>query len=66
MSTLRKKLFSKAPKKSFSLYESKNSDSVLFENDGFTEIKNHSFRKTIFKKKIAMEVSGLCLPHVKR
>ena len=48
------------------LYESNNTDSVVFENDGFAEIKDHSLRTTAFQKKIAMEVLGLYLPYVKR
>ena len=66
VSTLRKKVSSKAPMKWFSLYESNNSDSVLLENDGFAEIKDYSFRTTPFQKKIVVEVSSLCLPYVKR
>ena len=48
------------------LYESNNSDSVVFENDGFAEIKDHSLRTKPFKKKFTMEVLSLCLPYVKR
>ena len=52
MSTLCKKVFSGAPVKCAFLYESNNLNSVVFENDGFAEIKDHSLRTTPFKKKI--------------
>ena len=42
MSTLPKEVFSGAPVKCIFIYESNNSDSVVFENDGFAEIKDHS------------------------
>ena len=32
-------------------YESNNSDSVVFENDGFAEIKDYSLRTKPFQKK---------------
>ena len=51
MSTLSKKVFSGAPVKYFSLYGSNNSDSVVFGNVDFAEIKDHSLRMTPFKKK---------------
>ena len=66
VSILCKKVFSGAPMKCFSLYGSNNSDSVVFEKNGFAEIKDHSLRKEPFQKKFAVEVLGLCLPYVKR
>ena len=66
VSTLCKKVFSGAPVKCAFLYESNNLNSVVFENDGFAEIKDHSLRTTTFKTKLSMEVLGLCLPYVKR
>ena len=64
--TLHKKVFSGAPVKYFSLYGPNNSDSVVFRNAPFGEIKDHSLRTTPFqKKRIAMEVLGLGLPYVK-
>ena len=45
--------------KYFSLYGPNNSDSIVFRNAAFGEIKDHSLRTTPFqkkKKKIAMEV----------
>ena len=48
-------------------YESINSDSVVFQNDSFAEIKDHSWRTTPFQeKKKSVKVLGLCLPYVKR
>ena len=64
--TLRKKAFSRAPVEWFSHYGSNNSDSVVFENGGFAEIKVHSLSITPFQKKLSMEVLDLCLPYVKR
>ena len=44
-----------------------NSVSAVFGNAGFGEIKDHILRATAFLKKFfAMEVLGICLPHVKR
>ena len=43
-----------------------NSDSVVFENANFGEIKDQSLRTTpIQKKRIEGEVLGMCLPCVK-
>ena len=50
----------------FSLYRSNNSDSVVFGNATFREIKDHSFRTTPFQKKISIKVLGLCLHYAKR
>ena len=50
MSILRKKVFSGAPVKCVFLYESNNSESVVLENDGFAEIKDHSLSITDFLK----------------
>ena len=49
VSTLNKKV-SGAPMKCFSLYGSNNSDSVVFENAAFGEIKDHSLIMTPFQK----------------
>ena len=51
MSTVRKKVFSGAPVKCFSLYSSNNSDCVVFENHAFGEIKDGSLKTTPFQKK---------------
>ena len=51
MSTLRKKVFSESPVKCFSLYVSNNSDSVVFDNATFGEIKDHNWRTTPFQKR---------------
>ena len=51
VSTLRKKVFSGVPMKSFSLRGSNNSDSVVFGYADIAEIKDHSFRMTPFQKK---------------
>ena len=48
VSTLRKKVFSGAPVKCFSHCGSNNSDSVIFGNVDFAEIKDHSLRTTPF------------------
>ena len=63
MSALRKKIFSESPVKCVFLYGCNNSDSVIFENAAFVEIKDHSLRRKL-KKKISMEVLSLCLPNV--
>ena len=61
-----KNVFSIALAKWFSLYGSNNSDSVIFKNTAFAEIKDHSLRMTPFqKKKFVMEVLGICLPYIK-
>ena len=66
VSTLHKKVFSGAPVQWVFLYGWNNSDSAVFGNATFGEIKDHSLRMTNFEKKIAMEVLGLCLPYIKR
>ena len=48
--------------KCFSLYSSNYSDSVVFGNAVFGEIKNHSLRTTLFQEETSMEVSRLCVP----
>ena len=58
MSTLHKRVFLGALVKYVFLYGSNNSDSVVAENDGFVDIKNHSLRETSFKKKIINESFG--------
>ena len=50
VSTLRKKVFSAAPVKHFFLQGSKNSDSLVFGNAGFEEIKDHSLSTVDFLK----------------
>ena len=65
LSTLHKKVFLGAPVKWFFFYGSNKSDSVVFKNAAFREIKDHSLRTTPFKKNLAMEVLGLCLPYIK-
>ena len=52
VSTLREKVFSGAPVKCVFLYGSKNSDSVVFKNVGFAEIKDHSLRRTPSQKTV--------------
>ena len=51
-STLHKKVFSGAPVKCVLIYGSNNSDSVVFRNAAFREIKDHSLRMTPFQNKI--------------
>ena len=65
MSTLHKKVFLGAPVKCFSFYDSNKSDSFVFKNATFREIKDYSLRTTPFLKKLATEVLGLCLPYIK-
>ena len=49
------------------LYGSNNSESVVFRNAGFEEIKDFSLRRTPFQKKFfAMKVLGMCLPYLKK
>ena len=50
MSTLRKKVFSAAPVKCFFIYGLNNSDSVVFGNAGFGEIKDHSLTTANFQE----------------
>ena len=54
MSPLRKKVILGALVECFLLYDSKNSDSVVFENAGFPEIKDHCLRTTPFQKLILL------------
>ena len=64
--SLSEKVFSRAPVECFSLYGSNNSDSVVFGNGAFGEIKDHSLRTTPSqKKKFDIAVSIMCLPYVK-
>ena len=63
VSTLRKKVFSGALVKFFPFYGPSNSDSVVFGNATFAEIKDHSLKTT--SKKIDMKVLSLLLPYVK-
>ena len=56
-STLREKVFSGAPVKCFTLYGSNNSDSVVFGDAAFREIKN-----TVWQR----QVLGMCLNYIKR
>ena len=51
MSIVRKKVFSRAPAKGFSLNGSNNSDSVVFRNATFGETKDHSLKKKTFQNK---------------
>ena len=51
LSTLHKKVFLGAPVKWFFFYGSNKSDSVVFKNAAFREIKDHSLRTTSFQKK---------------
>ena len=57
--TLCEKVFSRAPEKRFSLYGLNNSDSLVFGNATFGEIKNHSLRTRRFQKIFAMNVLGI-------
>ena len=50
MSTLREKVFSGALVNCFFLYGSNNSDSVIFRNAGFGEMKDHTFSTIDFCK----------------
>ena len=61
VSTLCKKVFSGAPVKYFSLYDSNNSHSVVFGNVDFAEIKDHSLRMTLFQKKICQWKFWVCV-----
>ena len=66
MSTLRKKVFSRASVKCFSFYDSNYSDLLVFGNAPFGEIKDQCLRMRPFQKTIAMEVLSLCVPYIKR
>ena len=44
-------MFSAAPVNCLFIHGSNNSDSVVFHNEGFGDIKDHSFRATPFQKK---------------
>ena len=48
------------------VYGSNNSDSAVFKNVGFGEIKDHSLRTTPLPKKICYRGLGICLTYVKR
>ena len=50
VSTLRQKAFSGAPGKFVFLYGSNNSDSVIFRNAAFGDIKDHSLSRIDFLK----------------
>ena len=52
--------------KCFSHYGSNNSNSAVFGNAILGKTKGHNLRTTPFLKTISMEVSGMCLPYVKR
>ena len=65
MSTLRKKVFSRASVKCFSFYDSNYSDLLVFGNAPFGEIKDQCLRMRPFQKTIAMEVLSLCVPYIK-
>ena len=47
----KKYIFSAAPVKCFFIHGPNNSDSVLFSNEGFGEIKDHSSTMTHFQKR---------------
>ena len=66
VSTLCKKVFSRAPVKCFCLYGLNNSDSLVFGNSTFGEIKNHNLKTRRFQKIFAMKVLGICLSYLKR
>ena len=48
------------------IHGSNNSDSVVFRNECFGEIKDHSSTTTYFQKISAMEVLDMSFPYVKR
>ena len=52
MSTLRKKVFSGAPVKCVFVYGSNNSDSIIFGNTAFGEIKDYSLNRIDFFKNV--------------
>ena len=58
---LRKKVFSGAPVKWIFLYGLNNSDSVVFGNAAFGEIKDHSVRTTPFQKRFLLEKFWICV-----
>ena len=65
-STLHKKVISEAPVKCVLLYDWNNSDSVVFRNAAFREIKDHSLRMTPFQNKICYGSFGfVCTLHKK-
>ena len=64
VSTFWEKVFSRAPVKCFSLFHWNKSDSIVFCNAAFGEIKDHSLRTESFLEKFAMEVLGMCLPYL--
>ena len=61
VSTLRKKVFSGAPMKSFSLHGLNNSDSVVFGNPGFAETIDHGLRTKTFQKEIYLWKFWVCI-----
>ena len=66
MSTLRKKVFTRALVKCFSFYGSNYSDSLVFGNVVFGQSKITVLERHFFKKKVSMEVLRLCLLYGKR
>ena len=66
VSTLCKKVFSRASLKCFSLYGSNNSDSVLSRMPLFKISKITVWKRHLFKNEIVAKVLGMCLPSVKR
>ena len=67
VSTWCRNIFWRAALKPFSVYGSNFSDSLVFGNRPFGEMKYRSLRKRSFHtKKIAMEVLGMCLCYEKK
>ena len=67
VSTWCRNIFWRAALKPFSVYGSNFSDSLVFGNGPFGEMKYRSLRKRSFHtKKIAMEVLGMCLCYGKK
>ena len=65
MSTLCEKVFSKAPVKCFSLNGSHYSDSLVFRNAAFGEIKYHILKKTAFSNKFYWSFRYMSILHKK-
>ena len=65
VSTLCEKLFSKAPVKCFSLNGSHYSDSLVFRNAAFGEIKYHILKKTAFSNKFYWSFRYMSVLHKK-
>ena len=61
MSILHKIIFSAAPAKFFFIHGSNNSDSVVFSNEGFGEIKDHSSTMTLFQIKFLLWKFEICI-----